>query len=367
METPMVRLRKPLLIAGSLVVCILIGLRLALPAIVKRYVNDALDEIPGYSGHVSDIDIHLWRGAYTIKEASLVKTGGKVPVPFFYCARTVLSIEWRALFKGSLVGKIEFTKPALNFVAAPDEARAQTGVDRRWQDSVRALFPLRFDRVLIHEGTLRFRNFNSDPKVNVSIDDIELTASNLTNSNKVSKSLVAHLEGAGRAENHAPVSLNLDWDPFQREPHFNLDAQVKMLDLTKLNDFIKAYGGFDVEKGRFSLYTELASSGKTFQGYTKPVFDDVHAFSLKKDADQNPLRLAWEGTVSLVLELFKDHGHDQARIATKIPFKGSYDEPEPELWRAITGLLSNAFIHSLKAGLDDSVSMKSVATKQDDK
>ncbi len=40
--------------------------RLFLPAIVKKYVNKALNNIPGYYGWVDDIDISLYRGAYVI-------------------------------------------------------------------------------------------------------------------------------------------------------------------------------------------------------------------------------------------------------------------------------------------------------------
>jgi hypothetical protein len=58
-----------------------IGLRLALPHVVRNYVNRTLSKIPDYRGEVGDIDIH-WRGAYTIHDANVVRTSGKVPVPF---------------------------------------------------------------------------------------------------------------------------------------------------------------------------------------------------------------------------------------------------------------------------------------------
>ena len=84
------------MILGSLLV-LFIGFTIALPHILLRYVNRQLTLIDGYRGHVEEIDVHLWRGAYTIKSIKLDKTGGKIPVPFFNARAIDLSVEWRAL------------------------------------------------------------------------------------------------------------------------------------------------------------------------------------------------------------------------------------------------------------------------------
>ncbi|MEJ0103617.1 MAG: hypothetical protein WDO19_14165 [Bacteroidota bacterium] len=82
--------RKPLskkkkiawIIIGSFIL-LLVGFRIALPYILLRFVNRELTRIDGYTGKVEDIDVALFRGAYTIKRIHLDKTGGKIPVPFF--------------------------------------------------------------------------------------------------------------------------------------------------------------------------------------------------------------------------------------------------------------------------------------------
>src|SRR6476659_2401286 len=81
---------------------LLIAIRLALPHLVRNYVNRTLSMIPDYRGEVGDIDIHLWRGAYTIHDAKVVRTSGKVPVPFFSAPRVDLSVQWRELFHRAL-------------------------------------------------------------------------------------------------------------------------------------------------------------------------------------------------------------------------------------------------------------------------
>ena len=111
------------------ILLILIAVRIALPYIVKDYVNKTLSEIPGYKGEVGDIDISLWRGAYEIQMVSLVKTDGKVPVPFFSADEIDLSVQWGALFEGSIVGEIVLANPKINFVACPTKEQSQNNID----------------------------------------------------------------------------------------------------------------------------------------------------------------------------------------------------------------------------------------------
>src|SRR6202000_868455 len=117
--------RTWLIVLGSLLV-LLIAFRIALPYILLRFVNKELQTIPGYTGHVDGIDVHLIRGAYTIKVIKLDKTGGKIPVPFFSAERLDLSVEWSAIFHGRLVGKIIVGHPIINFAKGPTKETSQT-------------------------------------------------------------------------------------------------------------------------------------------------------------------------------------------------------------------------------------------------
>jgi hypothetical protein len=69
-----------------LIVLALVVVRLSLPGIVKNYVNKKLSELPGYTGHVDDIDIALWRGAYVIKGLVLKKKTDPAKYPFLEIA-----------------------------------------------------------------------------------------------------------------------------------------------------------------------------------------------------------------------------------------------------------------------------------------
>ncbi|HKC68286.1 MAG TPA: hypothetical protein VKG26_08650, partial [Bacteroidia bacterium] len=101
-------------------VILLVVFRIALPYVVLKYVNKTLGNIQQYYGHVEDIDIALYRGAYVIKNILLVKedsaTRQRDTTPFFKAPVIDLSVQWKAIFKGKIVGEIEVDNPVLNFV-----------------------------------------------------------------------------------------------------------------------------------------------------------------------------------------------------------------------------------------------------------
>ncbi len=118
-----VKTRKILVIVLGSILVLLIAIRIALPYILLRLVNKELQNIPGYTGHVDDIDVALIRGAYKMKMIKLEKTGGKIPVPFFSAPLIDLSIQWESLFHGRIVGEIEVDQPVLNFVKGPKQKK----------------------------------------------------------------------------------------------------------------------------------------------------------------------------------------------------------------------------------------------------
>jgi len=66
----MTRNRKTV-IALSAVALLLIAACVAMPYIVEDYANEKLASLDSYDGQVGDIDIHLWRGAYSIDDIEI--------------------------------------------------------------------------------------------------------------------------------------------------------------------------------------------------------------------------------------------------------------------------------------------------------
>src|SRR6185295_8351761 len=121
------RVLRRLGIALLVLICLLGVVRLALPSFVRDYVNRTLDRNPLYSGTIGPVQIHLWRGAYSIEDIKISKTTGNVPVPLFSAKRLDFAVQWNALIHGRVVGRIVIDQPELNFVDAPEDNESQTG------------------------------------------------------------------------------------------------------------------------------------------------------------------------------------------------------------------------------------------------
>src|SRR5437868_721046 len=80
--------------------------------------------------------------------------------------------------------------------------------------------------------------------VDIVVDRVQMVAVNLTNSKKLSKSLIADLRIQGRPLRTGNARAQISLDPYAARPTFAANLEISDLPLVKLNDFAKAYGGF---------------------------------------------------------------------------------------------------------------------------
>jgi hypothetical protein len=351
-----VKTRKTLLIVlGSLLV-FLIALRIALPYILLKLVNKELQNIPGYTGHVEDIDVALIRGAYKIKSIRLDKTGGKVPVPFFSAPLVDLSLQWESLFHGRIVGKIELDQPILNFVKGPTEATSQTKIDKSWTDVVKKLMPLKLNKFEIVEGQIHYRDFHSKPTFDIYARQVHILAENLNNAEK-NKELLPSTVTAEADVYGGKATATMKMDALAKTPTFDGKAKLEGLNLVNLNHFIDAFAKFDIKSGEISIYTEAAAKNGLITGYTKPIIKNLKVVNWEKDKEK-PLKIAYEAVVGAIAWIFKNHNKEQ--LATKVEFEGNIKKPDIDIWEVIGEVLQNAFIQALYPSLENSVNISLV-------
>jgi hypothetical protein len=361
MKKTITRKRKIVyIVLGSLLI-ILTGLRIALPYILLNYVNKQLTMIDGYTGHVNDIDVALYRGAYTIKQIKLDKTGGKVPVPFFAADIIDLSVQWKALLKGRIVAEIEVERPTLNFVSGPSKATSQTDIDNDWTKVVDNLLPVKLNRFQVNNGKIHYRDFHSSPRVNIEAGEVHILAENLTNAGQIKNTLPSTVKASATVYN-GTVNLDMKINPLTAIPTFDLNARLSPVKITAMNDFLQAYGNFDAETGTISMYCEAAAKDKKITGYVKPIIKDLKVANWKEDK-KNLGKKVWESIVDAVGWVLTNKRKDQ--IATTAEFTGNIDTPDVNTWVIIGQLLRNAFIQALYPALENSINLHSVDKKED--
>src|ERR1043165_7220738 len=317
-------------------VVLVVALRLGLPYIVKSYVNHQLNKSPEYRGHVERGSIALFRGAYTIKDLKLEKYNGKVPVPFIVIPTMDLSVQWKELFHGSVVGAVERKGAQGSFVNGPTKEQQQTGANAKdLKQILESLFPFRINRFIVDNGDLRFRDFNRNPQVDIYITNLFAVATNLTNARDVKGQLPAGLIAGGTTIGGGKLALEIHMNPLADKPTFKLSAGITNMDLTALNNFMQAYGKFDVQSGTFEVYTEIAGADGHFDGYVKPFFENLDVFDWDKERKKNILEQFWQAIVAGVAQILKNQPHN--RLATKVPISGDFEKTDIDLWTTVGG------------------------------
>ncbi|MAM89250.1 MAG: hypothetical protein CME36_18275 [unclassified Hahellaceae] len=342
-------------------IILLVIVRLAMPYAILRYVNKTLDGIDGFSGHIDDLDLSLYRGAFLIQGVDIVKTDSEVPTPLFSADEVDVSILWGALFRGSLVSEVYFLNPEINIVDGGDNAEGQTGEDQSWTEVLESIVPFNIEQLEVANGEVHFRNFNSEPPVDVYLNELNMTATNLTNSEDLSSSLVANLEAKALFMADAPVELKLKMNPYAKQPLFDLNLKMDELSVIKLDDLIKAYAPFDLEGGRFSLTSELAAEDGEIAGYITPALTQAEVFKWREDIkrdDDGLLTVIGESITGLFSAIFEEGSKD--RIATRVPIEGRIDQPDVGVVTAVIGIIRNAFIETYESSLEGSISLDDV-------
>ncbi len=332
------------------IVLVLIVLRLALEPIVEHYANASLQDIEGYSGSIDDVDINLYRGAYQIEGLRLDKVNGPDQVPFFAIDTLDLSIEWEALLDGALVGEVILSHPMLNFVTSQDDSDTtenQTGQEVDWQDQLKDFMPLTLNRFEVKHGDVTYRDRSMDPPIDATLSQLNLLATNLSNVNDTSY-LPASLKAQAITVGNGEVDLAMRMDFLQEIPNLKADFKINHVDLTQLNDFIKAYANFDVQRGSFTLVSEITIDSGRIEGYAKPFFENLDVFDFQKDVveDKGFFGKLWEALVGVGAEVLENQKRDE--VATKVPIQGDLNSPNPDVSATVFNVLRNAFVDAIE-------------------
>jgi len=343
------------------VVVFLVIVRLTLPYALKTFVNRQLNKSSDYSGKIGDVTVHLWRGAYQVHDIHIFKNGGKIPVPFFSTQILDLSLEWSELIHGSVVSKIAMEQPSLNFISGPTKDQTENGDDNDWGKTLESLVPFDINQLTITNGQIHFQNLYSAPPVDIYLNDVSVLATNFTNSRKLAEELPAGVTAHGKALGKGGLDLEIHVNPIAKTPAFELTGQLTNVDLVLLNNFLQAYGKFDVARGDFALFTSFAAKDGSYDGYCKVFFNNLKIFSWDKDKKKDALEIFWKAIVGTLAVAFKNQPHDQ--LATKIPISGSFGKTDVHVWSTIATLLQNAFIKSLVPKTDEQVKVESIEKK----
>ena len=347
----------------GVVLLLFIALHFILEPVALRYANKALAELEGYRGHIDDIGIRLYRGAYQIQGLEIVAVNDKdsTESPFFKVDIVDISIEWKALFKGSVVGEFTLTKPIVNFKKEPG-GEVQAGGENDFVEVIQDLIPIQINRFEIIDGEVHFLDPTASPPVNVFVLNLNGIATNLSNVNENNDPLPSRVDLNGSTIGDGTIRLGMGLNALKAMPDFDLELELAGVRLTALDAFTEAYANFTFKDGTLYTSSEIAMKDGDFEGYVKPVLENFQVIDMKNE-ETTFLRKMWEVVIGSTLGVFQNQRTD--RFATQVPFEGSTKNTRVRIIPTVFNVLKNAFIEAFEKDVEGSVNFQGLGAEKE--
>ena len=235
--------------------------------------------------------------------------------------------------KAATAGKEDQRIDKVARAATTPEARPSTRVD--------------IERARLTDGELGLYDESADPPYRVFASDLQVDLRDFSNQ-RSDRSGNAHI--VGRFMDSGPTTLTASFAPAARQADFQLDLQIRDVDLRTLNEVLRAKGGFDVNAGTLSLYSQIQVGDGRIGGYVKPLFTDVDVYDRKQDAGKGPLRQLYEGLVGGAATVLQNQRSDD--VATVADVSGPIEDPNASTIKIVLRLVQNAFFKAIVPGLE---------------
>ena len=254
----------------------------------------------------------------------------------------------RLILERALVEGVALEYRHLPQTAEAEKARAQQTADAAKQAATASSTELRIDRLEVVKSTFGFTNQAAKPPYRLQLTDTALTVEALGNQRQNGPA-VARLTGQlmGRGETSLTATLRRQ----AGGADMDVTAQIEDAELVRLKELVRAYGGFEIAAGAFSVYSELQMRDGALAGYIKPMFRGVEVGSDGEAVAERGFRQRlYEGVVGIGAKVLKNRLRGE--VATVVPIAGRVDRPEIGRWETVGRLLQNAFLKPITPGYE---------------
>ncbi len=330
--------------------------------LIKKRINKMLDGLDGYKGRVENVQLSIFAHRLVITDAYFNKieslSGEKSML--INARRIEVSFGWLALLRGEAVLSLKVEVPEAKFL----RTKASDGnedIKKVAKPAKKKLIPPNVPIIIenfeITDGTLAYIDAVNDSTVDLKMANIEIIGKNLSGYliNRKQPLTEVFLRGTTHG---GQLTANVKAWVLEKQPTFDVNMKIERIEMPQLNDFFNAYSNFDVRSGLISLYTEAAAKEGKFKGYAKPVITDLDIVS-KQDMEDGIMKMLWEGVLAVTAKILESDT-DNHQLATKIPFHGTFKNPNIGVWFAVVETLRNAFVAALKPSIDYTININSV-------
>ena len=336
------------------IVVLLIAVRIALPIVVLKKLNDYLSGFsPVYSIHINDLRVSLLRMAYSFEDATAIYKKDKSQ--FFKVESIDVSIAWRELFKGRIStdiavngGEFVLTKALLEGSKDP-KAKPKDSA----KDAAGTLFPVRVSLIEIHNSAFDFADLvKLQPASRWRVSEIEGKVFNFT---PTPTEPITFLTVQGTLLDSARFKAVGKLKKLDKPLAWKIDTELRQFDLVATNPILMKELPFTFTAGKLDMYSELRSQNGKFEGYVKPFMN--HVTVLPKDNKYAGVKHFLFEIVGAVANVILRRSDDKV-LATRVAFHEEDGKMKVDTGQAVSKAIKNGFSEPLKPGIEDSLDLK---------
>jgi hypothetical protein len=207
---------------------------------------------------------------------------------------------------------------------------------------------IKVDSLKVVKANVGFVNRAAAVPYRVYLADAALEIQDLSNQaseGAATARLAGKFMGTGRA------LVTGQFRPEVSGPDFDLNVRIENVEMTSMNDLLRAYGKFDVVDGLFSLFAELRVKNQAITGYMKPLFRNLDVYDPEQDEHKGLVKKAYERVVGGVGKLLENRPRDE--VATKTEVRGRVENPNASTLEVLGNLVQNAFFKAILPGFEN--------------
>lgn len=340
------------------VALVLISIRIAMPYAFKSYILKKMNTNEGYYTTIRDLDLALFRGGFKLQDVTVFEEASEEPETPLAALKTMdFSIEWKSLFKGRFVGEVYMDSLQMNFTKRDESEKSLNQTRMEFVEMIMELNPIKLNVFQLTRGEIRYLDPISNPRIDISLQDVFFQAKNLENVVDKEKALPAQATFSAKGPIAGEIDMSGALNYLKEVPDFDINFEVVDFQLAALNSLTKAKANLEVETGKLSLYSEAAAVDGKVSGYLKPIIEEM---TIKKEEDDKLLQKVYKGAVQLGINLFENKKEEQ--VATKIELSGNLKEPETNPLQVVINVLKNAFIEAYTREIENLISFNTVSS-----
>ena len=205
---------------------------------------------------------------------------------------------------------------------------------------------VRAERIVIDKSTLGYRDETRTPPYRVYLADTRVEMTDFTNVERRNGDDPSKATVRGVFMESGPTRVDASFEPRKDRTDFDVKLAIDDTEARRLNDLWRAYGGFDVESGTFTVYSEVSVRGGMVDGYVKTILKDLDV--LGPDEQKGLREKLYEGLVGGVATLLRNQPRDQ--VATEVSLSGPLQNPNTSTLEAVLGIVENGFFKAILPG-----------------